>query len=371
LRLAHARLNDRERVRRRYFSDRRAGHDSTSRQKGGTDVHTAAEALNMTQTIRSLILVSCAFSLGTPACGSPPDVVAGSTAGGEATPTKNDGINGVGSAKSATGEEQVVIQTSTFTVQPGEEVYKCQDFTSPLGGKAAGIVATDTNLTVGSHHMFAFVMPNDALTLFDGLQDCPSGGTEFHEYLTTAGSPKTETAYAKGVGRYFDAASGVRMNVHLFNATTEPVEAFVKLTIRYVDPALLEYKAASIFLNYFGLRVPPGVSTQTARYVLPTDISLIGAASHMHKWGKHFEAKTSDGLLLYETDEWAEPAPARFDPPLVLPKGTAIEWSCEYDNDTGSTISFGDSAIHNEMCIFPGEFFNAQGVQLNAQYPLL
>jgi hypothetical protein len=161
------------------------------------------------------------------------------------------------------------------------------------------------------------------------------------------------------------------MNVHLFNATTEPVEAFIKLTIRYVDPALLKYKAASIFLNYLGLRVPPGTSTQSGTYVLPSDISLIGAASHMHRWGKHFEAKTGDGQLLYETSEWAEPKPVRFDPPLVLTKGTAIDWSCEYDNDTGATISFGDSAVKNEMCIFPGEFYDDKGAQLTAQYPLL
>ncbi|HVW27346.1 MAG TPA: hypothetical protein VHC69_18405 [Polyangiaceae bacterium] len=308
--------------------------------------------------------------LGVVACGATPDVAATtsskrtpSSASAEKSPAES-------AAPSADGEE-IVIQTSTFTVAPGAEVYKCQDFTSPFGGKSVGVVATETDLTQGSHHMFAFVMPNEQLSLFDALSDCPGGGTEFHEYLTTSGSPHTSTTYPAGIGRYFDAGDGLRMNVHLFNSTDEPVDAFIKLTVKTADPAKLEYRAASIFLNYLGLSVPPGVSTQSASYTLPTDIWMLGAASHMHKWGTHFEAKTGDGTMLYQTDEWAEPAPARFDPPLALTQGTVIDWSCTYANDSGQTITFGDSAVKNEMCIFPGEFYNEQGAQLSAQYPVL
>jgi hypothetical protein len=310
--------------------------------------------------------------LGVVACSSSPDVAAtrpktsskAATSPASSAPSAADGAGDSGAS------EEFVIQTGTFTVDPGGEVYKCQDFTNPFGGKSVGVVATETDLTKGSHHMFAFVMPNEQLSLFDGLSDCPGGGTEFHEYLTTAASPHMSTAYADGIGRYFDAANGLRMNVHLFNSTSEPVDAFIKLTVKTVDPGRLKYKAASIFLNYLGLKVPPGVSTQTGSYVLPTDIWLLGAASHMHRLGTHFEAKTDDGTMLYQTDEWAEPAPARFDPPLALTTGTRIDWSCEYANDTGTTITFGDSAVKNEMCIFPGEFYNEQGEQLTAQYPV-
>jgi hypothetical protein len=318
---------------------------------------------------RLLSWMSSTCALGIVACSASPDVAATSRSSGapssasaSKSPAESGGVSTVA--------EEFVIQTGTFTVDPGEEVYKCQDFTEPFGGKSVGVVALQTDLTQGSHHMFAFVMPNEQLSLFDSLSDCPGGGTEFHEYLTTAGSQHMTTDYAEGIGRYFDAANGLRMNVHLFNATSEPVDAFIKLTVKTVDPAELKYKAASIFLNYLGLRVPPGVSTQTASYVLPKDIYLLGAASHMHKWGTHFEAKTDDGYVLYQTDEWAEPAPFHFDPPLALTKGTRIDWSCDYANDTGETITFGDSAVKNEMCIFPGEFFDEDGEQLTTQYPV-
>lgn len=305
----------------------------------------------------------CALSS---ACSSSPDVATPSPSSGSTSNGKQSGSSAPAVAE--VGQE-FVIQTSSFTVAPGEEVYKCQDFENPFDGASVGVVATETELTQGSHHMFAFVMPNSQLSLFDTLQDCPAGGVEFHEYLTTAGSPKTTTTYQDGVGRYFDGANGIRMNVHLFNSTSDPVDAFIKLTVKTTDPANLKYKAASIFLNYAGLSVPPGVSTQTGHYVLPKDITLLGAASHMHKWGTHFEATTGDGTMLFQTNEWAEPTPARFDPPLALTKGTTISWSCTFANDTGQMITFGDSAVKNEMCIFPGEFYDDQGKQLTVQYP--
>lgn len=306
--------------------------------------------------------------LGIVACSSSPDVVMTRSASG--APRSASAEKSPAQVPDSVADEQFVIQTSTFTVDPGAEVYKCQDFTAPFGGESVGVTSIETFLSQGSHHAFAFVMPNDQLSLFDGLSDCPGGGTEFHEYLTTSGSPHATTTYAEGIGRYFDAANGLRMNVHLFNATSEPIDAYIKLVVKTTDPATLKYKAASIFLNYLGLRVPPGVSIQSASYVLPKDIYLLGAGSHMHKWGTHFEAKTGDGLVLYQTDEWAEPAPMHFDPPLALTQGTRIDWSCEYANDTGAMITFGDSAVKNEMCIFPGEFFDEDGAQLTAQYPV-
>lgn len=316
----------------------------------------------MTKRFPVLWSLACVCSLGQIACSSSADVAGVGTSEGTTGTTPDQGT-------AATVGQELVIKTSAFMVPPGGEVYKCQDFASPFGDRAVGVIGTETNLTAGSHHMFAFVMPNDALSLFDQLQDCPGGGTEFHEYLTTAGSPHTVTSYSDGIGRYVAAASGFRMNVHLFNSTTEPVEAFLQMTVHYVDPSELHYKAASIFLNNVALSVPPGASKQAASYVLPTDISLLGAASHMHRLGTHFEATTSDGQMLFQTDEWAEPQPAHFDPPILLTKGTTIDWACDYENDTGKTITFGDSAVKNEMCIFPGEFYNEEGAQLTSQYP--
>jgi hypothetical protein len=87
----------------------------------------------------------------------------------------------------------------------------------------------------------------------------------------------------------------------------------------------------------------------------------------MHKQGIHFVATTSTGQTLYDGTEWAEPTPKSFNPPLHLASGTRITWACTYNNTTGKTLTFGESAGTNEMCIFPGEFYNSTGQQISYQ----
>src|SRR5205814_3666486 len=120
---------------------------------------------------------------GTPQPGSGGAPAGGAPAGGSA---------GTGGSPMVSGTEYT-FKTGTFSVPPGGEVYKCQDFTNPFN-KDIGIVQMQTALTPGSHHMFAFVMPNGQLSLMGSLQDCPNGGVELHGYLPTTGSPTTTTS---------------------------------------------------------------------------------------------------------------------------------------------------------------------------------
>jgi hypothetical protein len=289
----------------------------------------------------------------------------GSTSTGGTGAVTTGGVSGAGGAPMAAGTEYT-FTTAHFSVPPGSEVYKCQDFTNPFN-KDIGIVQEVTNLTPGSHHMFAFVMPNSQLSLMGSLSDCPEGGVEFHDYLTTSGSPVSTVTYPANTGRIFAAGNGLRLNVHLINTDSAPKDAFVVFKVVYVDPSTLTNKVASIFLNQVALSVPPGMSTQSKTYALAQDINMMGSASHMHKQGIHFLATTNTGQTLYDGTEWQEPPPKSFNPPLHLASGTQITWACTYDNTTGKTLTFGESAAANEMCIFPGEFYNSTGQQITYQ----
>jgi hypothetical protein len=289
----------------------------------------------------------------------------GSTAAGGTGTVSAGGAIGAGGASMMAGTEYT-FTTGHFSVPPGAEVYKCQDFTNPFN-KDIGIVQEVTNLTPGSHHMFAFVLPNSQLSLMGNLSDCPGGGVEFHDYLTTSGSPVSTVSYPANTGRIFSASNGLRLNVHLINASSDAKDAYVVFKVVYVEPSTLTNKVASIFLNQVGLSVPPGMSTQSKTYTLTQDINMMGSASHMHKQGIHFVATTSTGQTLYDGTEWAEPTPKSFNPPLHLASGTRITWACTYNNTTGKTLTFGESAGTNEMCIFPGEFYNSTGQQISYQ----
>jgi hypothetical protein len=52
----------------------------------------------------------------------------------------------------------------------------------------------------------------------------------------------------------------------------------------------------------------------------------------------------------------------------MLNPGDSISWTCTYDNQTGKTLTFGESAQANEMCIYLARFYSApDGAQLECQ----
>ena len=104
------------------------------------------------------------------------------------------------------------------------------------------------------------------------------------------------------------------------------------------------------------------------QYTLPQAVTILSSDSHMHKQGTNFESKYympgvtpnatgSNGTTLFQTTEWAEPPAKTFSPPLQLPSGSTLSWSCTYQNNTGATEMFGESAQTNVMCISVSIFY--------------
>jgi hypothetical protein len=168
--------------------------------------------------------------------------------------------------------------------------------------------------------------------------------------------------YPPGIGASLSAAEGVRLNVHFLNTTLATIHTHVSVTFTYVNPSEVTYQAAQIYLNNSSLQVPPGMSTATATMALPTsvgDVKLLSAQSHMHQRAIHFDSSLADGTELYETAQWSEPEVKTFAPALALPSGTSITWSCDFQNNTTETLTFGESAATNEMCVFTGFYYPA------------
>lgn len=305
----------------------------------------------MNTSLRNPVLVlALPFALG--AC---------SGSDGATTRAKVTSPTGAPAPTGTTGEE-LDFATDSAPVPAGTEAYKCQDFPSPFDGKAVAITSSYSNMTKGSHHLFIFTMPNSQLNLAgEGFVDCPNAGLEFHDFIHASQTPEGVIYYPKDVGRYIDGSTGFRVMVHLLNNTTDDLTVNASMKLAYTDPANVKYRAASMFLNDIGVTVPPGASTTTASYAMPYDIQLIGAASHMHQRGVHFQAHAEDGTQLFETDSWEEPVPVAIDPPVTLKAGQKIIWSCSYENNTSQTMTFGESAATNEMCIFPGTFYGGDG----------
>ena len=156
---------------------------------------------------------------------------------------------------------------------------------------------------------------------------------------------------------------GVRFQVHYLNSTASPLPVQAAISLTTVDPATVSKWVAQLYMNRIGLSVPPGPNqTVTTTCTIPPtfgQIGLIGGVSHMHKWATNFVANTSTGVKLYETTQWDEPVATGYDPPVLLNPGDKITWTCTYNNDSGRTLTFGESAAINEMCIFTGRFYSS------------
>lgn len=85
-------------------------------------------------------------------------------------------------------------------------------------------------------------------------------------------------------------------------------------------------------------------------------MNVMASSSHMHNRATNFVA-TSGAQSLYTTTAWADPVPGKYTPPIQLGAGAPVTWSCTYVNDTTQTLTFGESAQTNVMCIYSMQFY--------------
>jgi hypothetical protein len=282
----------------------------------------------------------------------------GSGAGGSGASGRGGSAGTTGGAAGAggsfTGTRSVTIETNEFTVAPGEEVFKCQTFRNPFGVDV-DVLRTESAMAPGSHHLIVFF---DSAGTDGAVYEC--GGLEFGERVHGAQVPEYIREYPEGVGLPMYAREGLRFNMHYLNTTATEIRATVKLTILAAPAGTVKNRAGFLFLNNTGINVAArskGTATKTC--TIPANVQIMDLVSHMHMHATQIVAKTASGRLVYEGTEWNHPTPSIFTPPLALGTDTRVTWTCSYDNQGDTPLSFGESAATNEMCILGGTFYPA------------
>jgi hypothetical protein len=247
----------------------------------------------------------------------------------------------------------------------------CQDYDNPFGGVDAAIGRSESDMTPGSHHLHVFYGADSPPNMT--AQAC-ANPFEFRSVLHIAGTPTLVTQYPAGMAAKLKGTLGLRLQVHYLNPGSTAIQANVVVKLTKIDPSTVKNWVAELYFNRTVLSVPPGDGqTVTTTCTVPSTygaIGLIGGGSHMHSRGTHFVASTSTGVSLIDTTQWDAPPPATYSPPIMLNPGDSITWTCTYDNTTGSTLTFGDSATKNEMCIFVGRYFSSPtGNDIECQSP--
>jgi hypothetical protein len=255
----------------------------------------------------------------------------------------------------------ITLTMTPFTVQPGGEVFYCQNFANPWN-KQVDIKTYSLNMGKGSHHMFAFYASG---ATNGAIAACPSGGLTFGAFTFSAQSAQATVTYPTTVGATLPAGTGFQLMVHYLNTTAAPIMSSVALTMYIAKPGVITNHAGALFLNQATMSVGPTCTTgcqSSQSYTLPQDVYILTADSHMHKYATNFVATTNTGVTIFQTTQWAEPPAQVYSPPLHLSAGTTITWTCTDVNTTGTTLTFGESANTNVMCISSNIFYPVSNV---------
>lgn len=262
--------------------------------------------------------------------------------------------------------QTVTLTADPFTVAAGAEVYKCQTFANPFG-QDVDLIYLDGTMSQGSHHFFLFNMdPSTGRTQPTAMQDCPGGGLEFHPFPYLSQQPHWIVNFPQAnMGYPLAAQNALMINVHFLNSGSTPIQASVKITITAAKPGVVTTPVGTIFLNNTFFSVPPTPASSPQPYAktwtppsgaLPSSYTLFTSWSHMHRTAVDFQA-SANGAMFYEEKNWDSPQLHLHNPPLQMTGSTPITWSCTYYNDTGSTLSFGESAVKSVMCIYMGQYY--------------
>lgn len=180
------------------------------------------------------------------------------------------------------------------------------------------------------------------------------GASAIGNMIYASGTGPAEITFPDGVGLKLLSGTVVRLELHIFNASSDPLSGTSGIEIVEV-PAAEVVEEADIYLpGPLAFSIPPSATNH-----IETDICTLNASQtvfalfpHMHQMGTYF--KTT--LVVNGTPTVLHDAPYYFESqtftgftPIALSTGDEVRTECTWTNPTTSTIGWGESS-NQEMC---------------------
>jgi hypothetical protein len=276
------------------------------------------------------------------------------------------GSGGSGGALPVPGNG-IQLLTPSFTLNPGDEVFKCFYTSLPSDIDVAAVKFAST-MAPGSHHFILYTTQNPAYP-DNTFRDCAGGtGSNTNDppvWLYASQDLTGELDLPQGVAMPLAAHQPLIFNMHYLNTGTEAKTVQVVQNIEY---ATGQYQKAGAFVTFNTMiSIPPGgTQTVSGHCTVPQGVNFFLMSTHSHKRTITAEAdhylNGQVGAPLVVTQDWEHATISKwYNPFLVLAAGEEIYYRCNYQNDTNATITVGESAETNEMCMAVGYYFPATG----------
>jgi hypothetical protein len=321
-----------------------------------------------------------------------PDAAGGSGAtagtgavGGAAGTSASGGVGGTGSGGSVDagasggtggGANTLRLSMGPIDIPGGQETTLCIDLRMPTI-EPFELVKITSDLTEGGHHLIVYGSP--AQTEAPTPTPCSASADIINPQmlpLFIAQQRHTTVAFPEGVAYQLPAARMLRIELHFFNAKTEPVKASGTVDFFGADPASVAHHSNFMFWGPTSLFILPHSSasvTQFYRFNKATPPNVFGLTTHTHSRGVRTTVQMGPdgaGRQVYENTNWEEPPLVLFDPPMLASSANdGLRITCEYQNTTDAPLTFGESALFNEMCFLWAYYYPDQGHDVRVILP--
>jgi hypothetical protein len=239
-------------------------------------------------------------------------------------------------------EDWTMLIESSWTIPAGSEVYQCERLTVT---EDIYVSSFDAIGPLGTHHtVLTMGEPNGP----DGPFPC-NVGTNADAAIFGSGVGPATLEMPAGVATKIAAGQQLLINLHLFNASDEPLSGVSGTRIQTVDPSEVSMIAESVLMGRVSLSVPTGETIQTGTCAMNGDVTVFAVSPHMHQLGTHMKVEHGTTVLHDESFSFTEQTNWPIEPGYQMPASSQLKVTCTWHNTTGDEIPFGDSS-DEEMC---------------------
>lgn len=254
-------------------------------------------------------------------------------------------LDGAGTSDAGTGVVRLV--ESAYSLEPSSEIYQCERVTLTQDV----YVTSFTPLSpAGTHHILLAIDPSEEP---DGKTICGRSIAQDWIVLFASGVNSPTLTMPPGVAFKIGAGEQVVLNLHLFNASDQPIANIAGIEVGTTRMADVSALAEVVIAGKIMFEVQPGDDQKiSATCSQRGDTNLFAVFPHMHQLGKRAKVWTEgsggtqvvwDDVFDFEDQRFVSFAP------IPLKQGDKIGIECTYNNTTGSPVRSGESS-NEEMC---------------------
>jgi hypothetical protein len=262
------------------------------------------------------------------------------------------------------------ITSPDIEIPANTEITYCYYFKTP-NTEPLAINHWKSVMTEGSHHMIMFQTGSEAMP--EGTvsaQNCGIGGTGTNVSIWTYAAQNAEAELAlpsddgtgKPLAQDVAASSPAYFQMHYFNPNDTPITAHVVVDALALDAGVAYTKTAPYVTFNGNINIPAGATNDVESNTCntPANTKFWLMSTHAHK--QAIKTVVRDGNdTMFESFDWEHPGAKTFMTPdkfFTFSSGK-LTYECTYNNPTNRTITTGDSADTDEMCMASGYFFPA------------